>query len=332
MASHIANMHITKEQPYLRSPLLQQAETGFLNSFFSVEKCVYFDLTHLLAALTVKFFMTIVAMSLPVPLGCMAPFLVIGALVGRLVARFALIGAVAFAAGGLRAFSVIAIIIELIFLPGLSTELILASFVSIFLSVQISDFSILDSIVLMKGLPCMPTSTPGSFSQRTVTECCVTQFVQVPRFTTYCVLWGRLREACGIKDDVLPIVSAGALVGIVATADVRAELEELGLPLEREKFEDENEFQVLLKQYNDYETERGKMGEGAGEDFEADQWIRTAQMFEDPPHDDEDKKIIAWTKLKGSTKCCPAVDPAEATSTTACNRGIKEMSMLFPAP
>mmetsp|Transcript_27729 Transcript_27729/g.69943 ORF Transcript_27729/g.69943 Transcript_27729/m.69943 type:complete len:312 (-) Transcript_27729:309-1244(-) len=29
------------------------------------------------------------------------------------------------------------------------------------------------------------------------------------------------------------------------------------------------------------------MGEGAGEDFEADQWIRTAQMFEDPPHDDE---------------------------------------------
>ncbi|CAD7939081.1 unnamed protein product [Amoebophrya sp. A120] len=401
------------------SSLLELSEPAFLNSFFSVATYQYFSIPDLAVVLVLKFFQTIVAMALPVPLGCVAPFLVIGALAGRIIgqlflqnaqsllldsglsisdhtpevlstafpgqhgqagmngdvvleaarqARWALVGAVAFTAGGLRAFSIIAIVIELIFLPGLSTELILASFVSIFVSVQITDFGILDSIVLMKGLPAMPTHPPGNFSQRTVLNCAVRRFVQVPRFCSYATLWHQLRKAAyihhkithdprtndssaekenpsgpatqvergqathqvgidapgaapapphqtpafnfassffnktkrtktfesgvfnasfmsnnemqmyeksdeeregsstfdypadpppeGFGQEVVPIVSDGALVGVIGAVDMRLQLQELGLPLWRSEFPNEAEYQTLLNFNHEREMER----------------------------------------------------------------------------
>eukprot|EP00928_Gymnodinium_smaydae_P005966 TRINITY_DN12071_c0_g1_i2.p1 TRINITY_DN12071_c0_g1~~TRINITY_DN12071_c0_g1_i2.p1 ORF type:complete len:801 (+),score=132.93 TRINITY_DN12071_c0_g1_i2:67-2403(+) len=141
-------------------------------------------LLQMAACLLVKFATTVVAFSLPLPMGSVAPSFVLGSLVGRLfgemieplcglgddfcrgrgdefVARCALVGASAFVAGSCRSFAQVIVVFERVGKPWMLLPLCASSLSAIFVSNFIGP-SIFDSIIDMKRLPYLPSLAKGS--------------------------------------------------------------------------------------------------------------------------------------------------------------------------
>eukprot|EP00931_Biecheleriopsis_adriatica_P006023 TRINITY_DN107491_c0_g1_i1.p1 TRINITY_DN107491_c0_g1~~TRINITY_DN107491_c0_g1_i1.p1 ORF type:complete len:949 (-),score=139.09 TRINITY_DN107491_c0_g1_i1:65-2911(-) len=126
----------------------------------------------------VRIITTVLALSLPVPAGVVAPSLILGGLLGRLlstgvphglqrflspsgdfgqyVARFAIVGATTFCGSVCRVNSVVVTVFELIAVPRLILPLTLATLVANYCGNKVGP-SIFDSILLMKKIPAMPT-------------------------------------------------------------------------------------------------------------------------------------------------------------------------------
>jgi len=150
---------IFRREAHLQHPELAKA-SGLL--FLAVAKTSY----------------TIMALSMPVPAGVVAPSLMLGGIFGRCVAaaipqsmqeflapdgdfgqyiaRFAIVGATCFCGAVCRVNSVVVTVFELIAVPRLILPLTLATIVSNVCANRIGP-SIFDSILLMKKIPAMPT-------------------------------------------------------------------------------------------------------------------------------------------------------------------------------
>ncbi|OLP77501.1 Chloride channel protein 1 [Symbiodinium microadriaticum] len=150
---------IFRREAHLHHPELAKA-SGLL--FLAVAKTSY----------------TIMALSMPVPAGVVAPSLMLGGIFGRCVAaaippsmqeflapdgdfgqyiaRFAIVGATCFCGAVCRVNSVVVTVFELIAVPRLILPLTLATIVSNVCANRIGP-SIFDSILLMKKIPAMPT-------------------------------------------------------------------------------------------------------------------------------------------------------------------------------
>ena len=206
-------------------------------------------------------------MSLPVPMGCISPFLQLGALLGRLVGLFyistvnyisysllgsmiydtpalvafelcrcSLLGAGAFAASGLRAFSVVVSLAELVFLPGLSTQLIITTIVAMGCSYIICSLSILDSIVKMRKLPVQPGLLP--VFNKSVGELAVRDATQLQRFVSIRELWLQfvLNKKLRRRTEALAITHYGNVVGQIYVGSVLHFLRQHGFFLRREEY------------------------------------------------------------------------------------------------
>lgn len=189
------------------------------------------QLMALLIALAVKVLTSVLALSLPVPCGCISPVYVLGALLGRtygilieavlgeaenskfLPARFALVGAAAFGAAVCRSFSLAVAIFELMPLAAIVLPLATASIVSILVANLVAP-SYFDAILRAKQLP-------GSLQFRSleqglhpVKDFAKPVFAQLNRFCTLDEIQTTLgnhvqAEQCAVVDD------RGVLISIV---------------------------------------------------------------------------------------------------------------------
>lgn len=152
----------------------------------------HLEIGVLAAVFLIKWVHSAVAISMPVPTGCVAPCLVLGALFGRLcglgmpefmwrqfatdetyysyVARFAIVGAAAFTASVCQTLSIVVTIFELIAVPGFVLPLILGTLAGVMASQQIAP-SIYDSILMAKGLPCLPALSANHKGHMQVRSC-----------------------------------------------------------------------------------------------------------------------------------------------------------------
>lgn len=169
---------------------LMYVNSGYETSFF-----MYVEL------LIVKWSMVVVSLCMPVPCGCIAPVIAIGALIGRVYgclipecvrlyldpdgdfseyqARFAIIGASTFAAAVCHAMAMVVTVFELLAIPRIVIPLLASTWVSVRCAVTHSH-SIFDAICITKKLPCLPTLGANKLASKNV------------------------EAAANIKDDILP--------------------------------------------------------------------------------------------------------------------------------
>lgn len=164
------------------SKLLTLGTGPFLSSIFATEAHLQHpelsSLSGLLLLFLAKTSFTVIALSMPVPAGVVAPSLMLGGIFGRLVAallplwcidflapdgdfgqyiaRLAIVGATCFCGAVCRVNSVVVTVFELIAVPRLILPLTLATIVSNYCANSVGP-SIFDSILLMKKIPAMPT-------------------------------------------------------------------------------------------------------------------------------------------------------------------------------
>ncbi|CAJ1420636.1 unnamed protein product [Effrenium voratum] len=165
------------------SALLTLGTGPFLSEIFGVEAHLRHSelasFAPVLFLLLTKTSYTIMALSMPIPAGVVAPSLMIGGLLGRVIAsllppfcwrilapngsnegeyiaRLAIVGATCFCGAVCRVNSVVVTVFELIAVPRLILPLTLATIVSNFWANRVGP-SIFDSILLMKKIPAMPT-------------------------------------------------------------------------------------------------------------------------------------------------------------------------------
>lgn len=176
-------------QIYGGSALLTLGTGPMLTELFSQQKMQDMEGGHsfadelhnpkfVLQLFLIKSIYTVVALSLPIPAGVVAPSLVMGGLVGRLLAasipdfiqiclapdgdfswyaaRFAIVGGTAFCGSVCRVNSVVVTVFELIAVPRLIMPLMLATIAANYCGNKVGP-SIFDSILLMKKIPAMPT-------------------------------------------------------------------------------------------------------------------------------------------------------------------------------
>lgn len=162
--------------------LISVGSKGALNKMISwnsdhPETCDY--ALHILAIVLVwKIFFTCVALSMPVPTGCVGPTLVIGAFGGKIFSHFvpkaviewmdptesvgsfgakmAIVGATTFTGGFCRTLSIVITVFELLTVKELILPLSLATLCSCSCAELIAP-SFLDSLLKMKKLPALPT-------------------------------------------------------------------------------------------------------------------------------------------------------------------------------
>jgi len=172
------------------SPLYGMGIPSVLSDLFSdADPAVLSDLKVILLFLGIKWVHSLVALVLPVPSGCVAPVLLIGALTGRIVgrltpdewidffdasghrhvfeARLAIVGAASFSASVLHVLSIVVTIYELIGLPKLLVPMALAASISIAASRWIST-SIFNEIILSKNIPALPAINASKYGLRPV--------------------------------------------------------------------------------------------------------------------------------------------------------------------
>ncbi|CAK9036708.1 unnamed protein product [Durusdinium trenchii] len=164
------------------SKLLTLGTGPFLSCIFSTQAHLTNPELATLGGLMILFLtktsFTVMALSMPVPAGVVAPSLMLGGIFGRLVAamlpqncieylapdgdfgqyiaRLAIVGATCFCGAVCRVNSVVVTVFELIAVPRLILPLTLATIVSNFCANSVGP-SIFDSILLMKKIPAMPT-------------------------------------------------------------------------------------------------------------------------------------------------------------------------------
>jgi len=185
-------------------------------------------LPGLLLLLAAKFAATAATIRLPLPGGCVAPSLVLGAVAGRAYAQLlwaggvahpqdaaslAIIGASAFTASVCRTYSIVIVVFELLAVPSMILPLSLATLLSMAVAEAVSP-SIFDSISGFKGLPNLVMRT-DQWSGKTVEALMQTSFdaLVLPRMCRVSYVRGFLQQATS-GDRVL-----GA-VGIVERYDV----------------------------------------------------------------------------------------------------------------
>jgi hypothetical protein len=135
--------------------------------------------------------MVVISLCMPVPCGCIAPVIALGALVGRVYgclipeflqlyldphgdfssyqARFAIIGASTFAAAVCHAMAMVVTVFELLAIPRIVIPLLASTWVSVRCAVAHSS-SIFDAICINKRLPCLPTLGASGYSSKPVEE------------------------------------------------------------------------------------------------------------------------------------------------------------------
>ncbi|CAE8699260.1 unnamed protein product, partial [Polarella glacialis] len=166
-------------------PLLELNAGPLLTDLFSTNSAASLSsdqvsIGMLLGVCLAKFVYTLVALTLPVPSGVVAPSLVLGAFLGRLTsaviplpvklflapstdfaqyeAIFTIVGATAFCGSVCRVHSVVVTVFELIAVPRLILPLVMATITANYCGNKVGP-SIFDSILLMKKIPAMPTLT-----------------------------------------------------------------------------------------------------------------------------------------------------------------------------
>lgn len=158
-------------------PLNGCAAPAIINKFFSEEGPGRDDMGPLLdgmgrtAALAFffvcRFVLTSIAIKLPIPCGCIAPNLVLGAALGGLLADllgngdcmecrswFAIVGAACFTASTCHTFSIVVAVFELLALPSLILPLSMCTIIAQWIAGMLGP-SIFDSISRFKRLPCL---------------------------------------------------------------------------------------------------------------------------------------------------------------------------------
>jgi len=164
------------------STLLTLGTGPFLSKIFDtqahLEHVELATLGGLVLLFLTKTSFTVMALSMPVPAGVVAPSLMLGGIFGRLIAallptmcieylapdgdfgqyiaRLAIVGATCFCGAVCRVNSVVVTVFELIAVPRLILPLTLATIVSNYSANSVGP-SIFDSILLMKKIPAMPT-------------------------------------------------------------------------------------------------------------------------------------------------------------------------------
>jgi len=160
-------------------------ELLFVNSSYEMSFFMYLEL------LIVKWIMVVVSLCMPVPAGCIAPVIAIGALIGRVYgclipeflqlyldphgdfreyqARFAIIGASTFAAAVCHAMAMVVAVFELLAIPRIVIPLLASTWVSVRCAVTHSH-SIFDAICINKKLPCLPTLGANGYSSKPVED------------------------------------------------------------------------------------------------------------------------------------------------------------------
>eukprot|EP00026_Physarum_polycephalum_P003274 Phypoly_transcript_03284.p1 GENE.Phypoly_transcript_03284~~Phypoly_transcript_03284.p1 ORF type:complete len:744 (+),score=94.14 Phypoly_transcript_03284:148-2379(+) len=148
------------------SPIAQQWEQGNVVS-------------NLFTFFTIKFFLCLFSISLPIPLGLYTPLLMLGAGMGRFVGEslaysgyfsniivggYAVVGAAAMAAGATQTLSTMVIIFEVTGQLTHIAPVMLATMVAYFISKKFT-VSIYDAILLYRGLPYLPDLKHINYTQ-----------------------------------------------------------------------------------------------------------------------------------------------------------------------
>eukprot|EP00746_Dinoflagellata_sp_MGD_P152661 gnl/MRDRNA2_/MRDRNA2_83815_c0_seq1.p1 gnl/MRDRNA2_/MRDRNA2_83815_c0~~gnl/MRDRNA2_/MRDRNA2_83815_c0_seq1.p1 ORF type:complete len:609 (+),score=85.24 gnl/MRDRNA2_/MRDRNA2_83815_c0_seq1:98-1828(+) len=189
-----------------------------------------------------KFVITAAALRLPIPNGCVAPCLVIGAVLGRLWAHivdtllrdttpslededfawFAIIGSAAFTAGVCRTFSIVVAVFELLAVPSLILPLSFATLTSMTVANVLSP-SIFDSIATFKGLPVLPVlcnpHAPemmrriGSIMHDNIDDLCVPRHCSVVALRAFFEKFNMLKDAPSMIGIVEPHSGGNLMLG-----------------------------------------------------------------------------------------------------------------------
>eukprot|EP00928_Gymnodinium_smaydae_P098796 TRINITY_DN9265_c1_g3_i1.p1 TRINITY_DN9265_c1_g3~~TRINITY_DN9265_c1_g3_i1.p1 ORF type:complete len:873 (-),score=215.60 TRINITY_DN9265_c1_g3_i1:56-2674(-) len=182
-----------------------------------------------------KWLYTVIALSLPVPAGCVAPTLVLGALAGRccaaalpapvamllapdgdfesLAAMLAIVGATTLCGSVCRVISVVVTVFELIALPSLILPLALATLIANYMGNRLGP-SIFDSILMIKRVPAMPTLAASQQALRRIEDVMDPRLLEValPRYATLEELERVVEAARELQDEgyhvpqILPVV------------------------------------------------------------------------------------------------------------------------------
>lgn len=224
-------------------PLLRQGQAEMLKDLSDAEEVDtavgWTPAQTLLLALAVKFLMTTLVLGLPLPMGSIAPTLVLGSLVGRLfglaisqvsgmrdlkdhfgevrdyknqvmdleyqmLGRFALLGATSMTAGAMRSFAQVVLVYALTGLPDMLLPLCISSLAAIFVANSL-ELGFFDSVILVKKLPHLKALATGKFKQ-TVMDVMQVDFPKLPENAT-------AEEVQGIRDihpewpNEIPVVS-----------------------------------------------------------------------------------------------------------------------------
>jgi hypothetical protein len=173
-------------------------ELLYVHSSYEVTFLVYVEL------LIVKWIMVTVSLCMPVPCGCIAPVIALGALAGRVFAglipesiriyldpdgdfssyeaRFAIIGASTFAAAVCHAMAIVVSVFELLAIPRIVIPLLASTWISVRCAV-VHSYSIFDAICINKKLPCLPTLNANHMSSKPVEEAALIKFDRLPKLT-----------------------------------------------------------------------------------------------------------------------------------------------------
>jgi hypothetical protein len=198
------------------TPLLKLGAGPFLSEFFKLEPSVLvrtMGWSNLLLLFCVKLLHTTVALSLPIPAGCVAPSLVLGAIMGRACAmiipesmqnflapegnfngyacRLSMVGATAFCGSVCRVISVVVTFFELVGVPSLILPLAMATLAANYMGNKVGP-SLFDSILVLKKVPAMPTLLAAKTAMKVVEDVMRLELLEtggrlafaLPRFAT----------------------------------------------------------------------------------------------------------------------------------------------------
>lgn len=178
------------------SPLFQIGPAPLVSKLFSTEFTDDYgaDLGYSIGGLFIVYLLHVtLSISLPIPNGCVAPLVALGALAGRFyglclpdslqnviedgtggaygdfATRLAIVGATCLTASVCQTMSIVVMVFEIVAVPGLILPLSLATIVAMWVGRQLGP-SIFDCILMIKQLPGLPTLTASHHAMDKVTS------------------------------------------------------------------------------------------------------------------------------------------------------------------
>lgn len=199
-------------------------------------------LTNLFVFFTIKFFLCLISISLPMPLGVYTPLMMLGAGMGRFVGEslafstyfskivvggYAVVGAAAVAAGATQTLSTMVIIFEVTGQLTHIAPVMLATMVGYFISKKFT-VSIYDAILLYRGLPYLPDLKHINYNQTARDLMKEVKWLALDATYSFASLRNIAQDDSCISLGILPVVSShetGHIVGYIGTKDLELALE-----------------------------------------------------------------------------------------------------------